>query len=334
MSFSDNNDSEVPTKTRVNWDGIKAVLIPVLLFTVTFFTTAITGYEWIHGDTDVPFIVKLREGLPYSIAIIFFLASHEFGHYFAARLHKVKTTLPYFIPFPSMAGFTLSFGTMGAVIKIKSALPGKKALFDIGASGPIAGFIACLIILVYGFTHLPGKEYLLQIHPDYYSPGFGKNGLQLIFGDTLLFSFFRMIFQSHVSFIPPMSEIYHYPYLCVGWFGLFVTSMNLFPIGQLDGGHICYAMFEKKFHNHVAGISMIILIVLGVLGILQTFIYPQLPIGWAGWMVWAGILFYVMKIHHPEVYDITPLDFKRKVFGWIAIIIFFLSFTPSPFIIR
>ena len=334
MPFSKNDEPDSPENSRINWEGIKAVLIPLLLFIITFFTTVITGYEWIHGDANVPFMVKFREGLPYASAIIFFLASHEFGHYFAARLHKVKTTLPFFIPFPPMAGFTLSFGTMGAVIKIKSSLPSKKALFDIGAAGPVSGFIACLIILVYGFTHLPGKEYLLQIHPDYYSPDFGKNGLQLIFGDTILFSFFRMIFQSHISFIPPMSEIYHYPYLCVGWFGLFVTSMNLFPIGQLDGGHIYYAMFGKKHHNNISGISMLILIALGVLGILQMFLYPQIPFGWAGWIVWAGVLFYVMKIHHPEIYDFTPLDFKRKIIGWLAIVIFILSFTPSPFIIR
>ncbi len=334
MSYSEDNEPQIPVKPQVDWNSIKAILIPVLLFVITFFTTAITGYEWIHGGTDAPFIVKLREGLPYTISIIFFLASHEFGHYFASKFHKVKAPLPYFIPFPPLAGLSLSFGTMGAVIRTKSAVPDKKALFDIGVAGPIAGFVACLIILLYGFTHLPGKEYLLQIHPDYYSSEFGKNGLQLVFGDTLLFSLFRMIFQSYVSFIPPMSEIYHYPYLCVGWFGLFVTSMNLFPIGQLDGGHICYAMFGKKFHNNIAGISMIILIILGVTGILQTFIYPQLPFGWAGWMVWAVVIFYVMKIQHPVIYDSNPIGGKRKLLGWISIIIFVLSFSPSPFLIR
>jgi membrane-associated protease RseP (regulator of RpoE activity) len=334
MPLNEDNESPDTRRSGVDWNTVKDISLHIVLFVVTFFTTVLAGYEWIHGDADAPFIVKLHEGLPYAGALFFFLLSHEFGHYFAAKIHKVKATLPYFIPYPPLAGFAPSFGTMGAVIRTKSGVPDKKALFDIGASGPIAGFIACLIILTYGFTHLPGKEYILQIHPDYYSPDFGKNGLQLIFGDTILFSFFRMIFQSHASFMPPMSEIYHYPYLCVGWFGLFVTTLNLCPVGQLDGGHIFYAMFGEKPHNNIAGISMILIIILGVLGTLQLFVYPQIPIGWAGWMAWAGVLLYFMKIHHPPIYDPAPLDRKRKIIGWIAIVIFILSFTPSPFIIR
>jgi len=335
MTGDESETMQTTPKSLIDRFGnAKDILVPIALFIITFITTAITGYEWIHGDQPAPWIVQFKEGLPYSLSILFFLASHEFGHYFASKFHKVKTTLPYFIPFPPLGGLSISFGTMGAVIRTKSPILTKKALFDIGVSGPIAGFIACLIILGYGFTHLPGKEYLLKIHPDYFSPEFGKQGVQLVFGDTLLFSLLRKLFQSPSLFIPPMSEIYHYPYLCVGWFGLFVTSMNLIPVGQLDGGHVCYALFGEKHHENIAGVSMILLIILGVLGILQTFAFPQIPFGWAGWMFWAAVLFYLVKIKHPSVYDYAPLDRKRRILGYIAILIFFLTFSPSPFIIN
>src|SRR5512146_898282 len=106
-------------------------------------------------------------GLPYSIAIMFMISAHEFGHYFAAKYHKVNATLPYYIPFPNIPGF-LNFGTMGAVIRTKSPVPTKKAMFDIGIAGPLAGFAACLIVLIYGFLNVPGREYILSIHPDYF----------------------------------------------------------------------------------------------------------------------------------------------------------------------
>ena len=125
------------------------------LFIITFITTTFAGAEWAAGQSSTyEFSVLVSKGLPYAISIMFFLSVHEFGHYFAAKYHKVETTLPYYIPFPPISGF-LNFGTMGAVIKTKSAIRNNKAMFDIGAAGPIAGFIASLIILIYGFTHLP-----------------------------------------------------------------------------------------------------------------------------------------------------------------------------------
>jgi len=142
--------------------------------------------------------------------------------------------------------------------------------------------VACLIVLIYGFTHVPGKEYILAIHPDYNSPEYGKNGLNLIFGNTLLFSFFKLLFVDPSHFFPPMSEIYHYPFLCVGWFGLFITSMNMIPIGQLDGGHIGYTLFGGEKHYRIAAVSFIIIFALGVLGILEETLNFNIGIGWAG----------------------------------------------------
>ena len=310
----------------------KNYLLHIGLFLFTFVTTTVAGVQWISGSEGPYDVHLLLKGLPYSISILFIIGVHEFGHYFAAMYHKVKATLPYFIPFPSIAGF-LNFGTMGAVIKTKSPVESKKAMFDIGVAGPIAGFIACLVVLIYGFTHVPGKEYILSIHPDYFSPDFGKNAIELRFGNTLLFSFLKMIFVSKSQFFPPMSEIYHYPYLCVGWFGLLITAMNMLPIGQLDGGHISYTMFGEKNHYKIAVIFFALLFIFGTLGLLESYIAFPFTLGWAGWLFWALILFFFIKLKHPPIPDYTPLSMWRIVLGYISFFILLISFSPSPFII-
>lgn len=307
-------------------------LIHLILLIITFLTTIVAGLEWTTGRVG-PYEAKdLSRGLPYAVSIIFVLSCHEFGHYFAAKYHKVKATLPYFIPFPPIPGF-FNFGTMGAVIRTKSITPNNKAMFDIGVAGPIAGFIACLIILIYGFTNLPPVDYILSIHPDYFSPDYGKDSINLEFGSTLIYEILKYLFANPNDFIPPMSEIYHYPYLCVGWFGLFVTAMNLIPVGQLDGGHIIYSMFGQKVHEAVASISMIILMLLGAGGIISNSFGLQFELGWSGWLFWALILFFIIKIKHPPVPYFEKLDKKRMLLGYFAIAIFILSFSPTPFII-
>ncbi|PKL82501.1 MAG: site-2 protease family protein [Ignavibacteriae bacterium HGW-Ignavibacteriae-3] len=288
--------------------------------------------EWTTGKAGPFELTDFYQGLPYTLSILFILGVHEFGHYFAAVYHKVKVTLPYFIPFPPIPGF-INFGTMGAVIKTKSVIPTNKAMFDIGVAGPVSGFIACLLVLIYGFTNLPGQNYLLQIHPDYFSPEYGKNAIGLEFGNTLLFVIMKNIFVNPSQFFPPMSEIYHYPYLCVGWFGLFVTAMNLIPVGQLDGGHIIYSMFDEKKQEAIASISMIILIVLGVVGVINPIFNLGLHFGWSGWLFWALILYFFIKVKHPPVQHFEELSPGRKMLGYAAILIFILSFSPTPLIL-
>lgn len=307
-------------------------LLHIVLFIATFITTSIAGTHWILGYGSGFEFSQIAVGLPYSISMLFILSVHEFGHYFASRFHRVKASLPYFIPFPALDGF-LNFGTLGAVIKTKTAVGNKKALFDIGIAGPIAGFIASLVVLVWGFTHLPGVDYILAIHPDYFDPNYGSSGLKLEFGDTLLFYFLREIFTTGKDFVPPMSEIYHYPYLSVGWFGLFVTAMNMIPVGQLDGGHISYSMFGGKNHLMIASICMIMLTVLGVSGFVTSFLEINFILGWSGWLFWALVLYFFIKIKHPPVQDETPIGKKRKILGYISFIIFILSFSPAPFTI-
>lgn len=323
-------------------------LLNIFLFLATFFTTTVAGVQWVGRN---PFeLTNLIYGLPYSIAILFVLGVHEFGHYFAARYHGVRVTLPYFLPFPP-SPFFLNFGTLGALIRTKAVVPSRKAMFDIGVAGPLAGFFACIIVLILGFLTLPGRDYILGIHPNYDFATRTINeaySVPLEFGNTILYSFLSWLFTDPTNqFVPPMSEMYHYPLLCVGWFGLFVTAMNLIPIGQYDGGHLIYTMFGEK-HRTIARTSFIILLVLGLPAILDTLIrgfggyFVQQPMGqvipfaeysWTGWFLWALISYYVVKLYHPPVPDETPLDERRQLVGWLTIIVFVVSFSFSPFTI-
>jgi len=319
------------------------------LFIITFFTTTVAGVLWLNRD---PFeLSNFHLGIPYSAAILFILASHEFGHYFASRYHKVDATLPYFIPFPPipiLLQLFLNFGTFGAVIRTKTVVPSKKAMFDIGVAGPIAGFIASLLVLVYGFLHLPSPEFILAIHPDYnfaINASAGAHGMPLAFGNTLLYSGLKDILTNpSLQFVPPMSEMYHYPFLCAGWFGLFVTALNLIPMGQFDGGHVIYAMFGE-LHRKIAWISFYALLAFSVPSLSDTilrtlfeFVYkrdvgqivPFAQYSWSAWFFWAMIALYIVKLYHPPVYDETPLDSKRMAVGWFCIVIFILSFSLNP----
>jgi membrane-associated protease RseP (regulator of RpoE activity) len=322
------------------------------LFLLTFFTTTIAGVLWLNRD---PFeLSNFYFGIPYSASILFILACHEFGHYFAARYHHVDATLPYFLPFPPipvLLQLFLNFGTFGAVIRTKSIVPSKKAMFDIGVAGPIAGFFASLLVLIYGFLHLPSPEFILAIHPDYdfvLNASASAHGVPLEFGNTLLFSGLQnLLTHPSVQFVPPLSEIYHYPFLCTGWFGLFVTALNLIPMGQFDGGHLIYAMFGN-YHRRIAQTSFYVLLALSapsisdaLLRTLLGFVYkhdvgqiiPFAQYSWSAWFFWAMIALYVVKLFHPPVADETPLDDRRMAIGWFCIGIFILSFSLNPFTI-
>jgi membrane-associated protease RseP (regulator of RpoE activity) len=328
--------------------NLRSLLINSSLFVLTLLTAALAGVQWVGKD---PFeIQNLPYGIEYALAILFVLGTHEFGHYFAARYHGVKTTLPFFIPFPPTP-FFLNFGTLGALIRTRTPVPSRKAMFDIGVAGPIAGFVACIIVLVIGFLTLPPPSYILQIHPDYdfaLNSSAGANGLGLEFGQTLLFKFLTVaLTDPQTQFVPPMSEIYHYPLLCVGWFGLFVTAMNLIPIGQFDGGHLSYTMFGDK-HKVVSRTAFGILLFLGLPSILDSIVSGGLsmiyqePFGqvipfaeysWGGWFLWALISYFVIKLYHPPIPDETPLDEGRMRIGWLSLTIFVLCFSFVPFTI-
>ncbi|MCS6966557.1 MAG: site-2 protease family protein [Candidatus Kapabacteria bacterium] len=331
-----------------------------LLFALTFFSVLLAGVQWMGRDPLE--LSNLHYGLTYAVLILCFLSAHEFGHYFAARFHRVEVTLPYFLPVP--LPFFFPFGTLGAVIRTLSPIPSRRVLFDIGIAGPLAGFVVSIGILIIGFQTLPSKEYLYAIHPEYVQldmlPQWG-----LHFGDIPLYHWLASVFASPEGFLPPMNEMYHYPFLCVGWFGLFVTMLNLLPLGQLDGGHITYALFGR-FHIVVARTVWWLLVLLGMgpllgwfAGVLATdspnmliqFLQQTLlPLlrwvegvapwyfqAWEGWLVWALLTRLLIRLEHPSVPELEPLTPGRRALGWIALVVFALCFSyngiydlPSP----
>jgi membrane-associated protease RseP (regulator of RpoE activity) len=206
-------------------------LLHLVLFFFTLLTTITVGA--LHAGADIlsePY--KIYKGIPFAFSLMIILLSHEFSHYFASKYHGVKATLPYFIPAPTI------IGTFGAFIKMKSPIITRKALIDIGASGPIAGFIFSVVAAVIGLN-------MSQIVSVTKSDG----GLNL--GDSLLFSFLS---RSILGIVPAGHDVLLHPVAFAGWIGLFVTSMNLIPVGQLDGGHIAYALLgerHKNFHSHL-----------------------------------------------------------------------------------
>jgi membrane-associated protease RseP (regulator of RpoE activity) len=323
-----------PAPKRFIFKNAVGYLIHLGLFLGSFITTTLAGVMWVNKNPLE--LTNFQYGLPYSLCLLAMLTAHEFGHYFAAKYHGVDATLPYYIPFPPFIvipfGSSLQFlelnpfGTMGAVIRIRSPLATKKALFDIGIAGPIAGLVVTIIVLGYGLMNLPPIEYLYNIHPDYRDlAAIPTTGLTL--GNSIVFWFIRQIAGHHV-FLPPMNEIYHYPYLCVGWFGLFITALNLLPVGQLDGGHIIYALVGYK-HRIIARGFFYCLIALGLTSSLAFFGFRSLS-GTVGWLIWAAVLYFVIKLDHPPVYDETPLSLRQVVWGWFIMFIFLLIFTPIP----
>lgn len=325
-------------------------IIHIVLFGLTLLTTTVAGVQWQMKD---PYeLTNLQYGLTYAVLLLGFLTAHEFGHYFAARFHGIDVTLPYYIPMPPQL---FLFGTMGALIRIRERIPSRKALFDIGVAGPLAGFFVCLLILIYGYTHLPPIEYLYEIHPEYrVSEVISKGGMY--FGDSILFSYLGDLLVPEGSFLPPMNEIYHYPFLCVGWFGLFVTALNMLPFGQLDGGHVLYAL-TGRFQHKLATILWWLLIAIGALGIIEILsdllkdqyandvvvwlqdnlqpylLYMRSEYAWLfsmgqGWLLWAILIRFLVRIKHPEISDFEPLDFNRRIIGALAFLILVVSFPP------
>lgn len=272
----------------------KFPFLHLILFILTLFSTLFFGA--LHAGVDLlkeP--AKIYKGLPFSLTLMLILLSHELSHYFTSRKHGVKASLPYFIPAPTI------IGTFGAFIKMKSPIVTREALIDIGASGPIAGFIISVIATVIGL-------HMSEIVPVAQAKG------SLNLGDSLLFS---SLAQMVLGVTPSDSDILLSPVAFAGWIGLFVTSINLIPVGQLDGGHIAYALLGEKQKF----VSILLIIVMGFLGLLL----------WEGWAVWA-VLLLILGIRHPPVlYWEVSLDRKRKFFGWFSVAMFVLTFIPVPF---
>lgn len=277
------------------------VLLPLCLFALTVFTTLWAGaYQTSTNPRLGPldFLAQdlwaLLRGIPFAATLLLILVTHEFGHFLLSRIHKVPATFPLFIPGPPHF-----IGTFGAIIRMRPIL-NRKALFDIGVAGPIAGFVVAVVAMAVGLALSTvtsrGSSY----------------GLQL--GEPLLLQFMSWLV---IGPIPERADVLLHPIAFAAWFGLFVTSLNLLPIGQLDGGHVAYALWGRR-QRGIALIAVPILLVLGF-------------IGWPGWFLWVGMAS-LLGVSHPPIIDPhQELGRTRVWIGWAALAIFVLSFAPIPF---
>ena len=276
--------------------------LPLGLFVVTVFTTLWAGAyqvntEPVSGAWD--FLVRypgnLFDGWPFAGTLLGILVTHEYGHFYLSRVHRVPASLPLFIPGPPQF-----IGTFGAVIRMRSPIMNRRALFDIGVAGPIAGFIVAVPAWIIGLSYSKVE------------PMIGLYGLQ--FGEPLLLQFFAWLMFGP---IPDMHHIVLHPVAFAAWFGFFITVLNLMPIGQLDGGHVAYALFGRR-QRTLALATIPILLMLGLWG-------------WPGWILWA-VLAGLVGISHPPVIDPgAELGRGRIWVGWGALAIFLVSFSPVPF---
>lgn len=372
----------------------KRILLQILLFVTTFFTTTLAGAEWCYGKLFIsifPFFYNpeftwadFLLGMQFSVPFLLILTVHEFGHYFTALYHKIKSSLPYYIPVPPLL---LSLGTLGAVIRLRSKVPSTRKNFDIGIAGPLAGFVMALAILYYGFATLPPAEHIFTIHPEYKQYGldyadhvYNPNDttiLNISLGRNLLFTFFENVVADPER-VPNVHEMMHYPFLFAGFLALVFTSLNLLPIGQLDGGHVLYGFVGFKKHRIVASVFFVAFIFYAGLGFemirptnpadtlifwipvyglilyscfmglglskrdtlmytvvvfaaqyLIMFLFPAVT-GYSGWLLFGFVIGRFVGIPHPPTELEQPLDTKRKILGWIALLIFIVSFTPQP----
>ncbi|MEJ5226671.1 site-2 protease family protein [Thermodesulfovibrio sp.] len=273
---------------------MKRYVVPIILFFLTIVSTLIAGALQ-QGINIIKEPLRIIEGYPFSISIMTILLGHEMGHYFASKAHRTQATLPYFIPAPSI------IGTFGAFIKMKSPILTRKALIDIGATGPLIGFILSVVACVIGlkmskFVTVAGQDEFFML------------------GDSILFSLLVKVILGEV---PAGQDVLLHSVAFAGWIGLFVTSMNLLPIGQLDGGHITYALFGR-WHFYI---SRVIILFVAVLGIFY----------WYGWLVWTVLLLFLGIDHPPIMVWESRLSPGRRLIGIISFIVFILTFVPSPF---
>ena len=241
----------------------------------------------------------LMAGIPFALTLLMILLAHELGHFFACRYHHIRSSYPFFLPFPSL------IGTFGAFILIRSPIRTNRALFDVGASGPLVGFVFAIPALLYGVLHA-------KVVPGLTSPA----DVDVIFGMPLALRYLEALLRPGVSasslLLPPIGR--------AAWVGLFATSLNLLPVAQLDGGHILRSL-SARAHRYMSILLPVGLLALGFLGF------------WGGWYAWGVLLLGMRFLRILPVYDLAPLDAKRRLAALLTLIIFVLCFMPLPIII-
>jgi membrane-associated protease RseP (regulator of RpoE activity) len=287
-----------------------------LLFILTLASTTIVGASMQRNfDRNLPFFdvergfqafgtwlrhpEGLLSGLPFSLTLLTILLAHEFGHYVACRFYRVDASLPYFLPAPTFTG------TLGAFIRIRAQIYTKRVLFDVGIAGPIAGFVFLLPALAIGLAFSK------------VIPGIAHQGALTFSTPALVWLLERAVFPGI-----PTSDIYLHPVARAAWIGILATALNLLPIGQLDGGHILYAIASDR-HKGLSRLFAGALIPIGLCGIF----YPSFF--WPGWLVWAVVLL-IFGMRHPAIYDPSDLGGNRRKLALLALAIFLLCFTLAP----
>jgi len=282
----------------------RRALLHLALFLATVATTMAAG-AFQAGVNLFVHPWRVYQGIPFSLSILAILASHEMGHYLMSRRHRLDVSLPFFLPglpFPPPLP-----GTFGALIRIRSPILDKRALIDVGCSGPLIGIMVAVPVLVVG----------LMFSRVMVVPAGVEEIMSLQLGEPLLF---RLLCWLTLGPLGPQDHVLLHPVAFAGWLGLLITALNLLPVGQLDGGHVIYALFPN-WHRRI---SITCLLMLAVFGVLT----------WRGWLLWAVILT-VLGFRHPPPYcGWIPLDRRRRVLGFLTILVFLLTFTPTPFILE
>jgi membrane-associated protease RseP (regulator of RpoE activity) len=270
----------------------------VLLFLATVVTTLGAGSLMAGAD---PFSdpAALLEGVPFSASLLLILGAHEFSHYVTSHRHGVRASLPLFIPAPTIAG------TFGAVIRIESPIPDRRSLLEIGVAGPIAGFLVAVPIAIAGLRLSRVAEH---------AAGAGAADGTLGLGSSLVFSLLeRLVFGE----LPAHVSVVLHPVAFAAWIGFFVTAINLLPVGQLDGGHVLYALAGRRQE----GISRAVVLLLAPLGFL-----------WWGWFLWGGMLLLMGLRHPPVLSEQAPLGGREKLLGALAAMLLALTLAPAAFV--
>jgi membrane-associated protease RseP (regulator of RpoE activity) len=275
-----------------------------------FMHNFLAGLPVIADDSDLwpwPWLLqhpsRFLLGLPFSSSLLAILLSHEFGHYFACRIHKIRCTLPWVLPAPTLSG------TVGAVIQIRGHIPNRRALLDVGVYGPIVGYCVSLIVIVLGFL-LSSPATGPAVHA-------GDPETSLVhFGEPLTLGLIHHAVVLLQPATPAFVNANRHPVLIAGWIGLFITALNLLPGGQLDGGHILYAI-SPRLHRAATWLLPFALLAAG-------FFY------WIGWIVW-GLILLIPAMRHPRVPAERSLDRSRLMLSLVALVILILTFSAEPF---
>jgi membrane-associated protease RseP (regulator of RpoE activity) len=284
-------------------------LLHLGLLLATVVTTVIAGAIQ-QGVNPLETPGLLYRGIPFSFTLLLILGTHEMGHYLVSRRHHLDVTLPYFIPappaiyIPGVGLLSLFFvGTFGAFIRIRSPIKDKQALLDVGCAGPLTGVLVSIPVILIGLK-------LSAV------TAMGGGGETLTLGEPLLFKFLSWVALGAMT--PEQNVILH-PVAFAGWIGLLVTALNLIPVGQLDGGHVAYALFPE-YHRYISLGGLGLLVVCGV-------------VFWQGWLFWAGLLAFLGWRHPPPYQFWVPLDRRHRMLGVITIVVLVLTFTPAPFVL-